>query len=357
MVADKRLNKMIVEAQQITESIVEEKDKIYSMAKEGKDTTKEMRELTKLIDKGMSIAAQISDMQNTIIESKEAEKFREKNARISEKINKVSTEEVINRSAVAEQEQQQISARKRQRESTINQIKASELPSSYQRSSGSETAGGAEWAEGNQYRCTWHPWRQAYEVCNYCHRPFCFEDIVEKRGKFYCLEDVDKTPAPGAKAEHSYESLNIVGAGLLMISFIVFIYFGYSQFVYQATNLVEALPSITNGFTVLLKFANPVSIFSLFGALFTFIGFISGITVLGHNNKAFITGIIAGTLSTAMFSYAYLSYTQTYALIISVFSFVSMIMLLLSKGSEFTSIEQQEEADYSNVNLTNISTY
>ena len=27
--------------------------------------------------------------------------------------------------------------------------------------------------------CVWHPWRPAYAICNYCHRPFCFE---KKRG-------------------------------------------------------------------------------------------------------------------------------------------------------------------------------
>ncbi|MEM0154774.1 MAG: hypothetical protein QW814_02990, partial [Methanothrix sp.] len=43
-----------------------------------------------------------------------------------------------------------------------------------------------EAAEG--LSCVWHPWRPAYAICNYCHRPFCFEDIVEQNGHYYCLE-------------------------------------------------------------------------------------------------------------------------------------------------------------------------
>ncbi|MEM3841665.1 MAG: hypothetical protein QXN59_03165, partial [Candidatus Micrarchaeaceae archaeon] len=25
--------------------------------------------------------------------------------------------------------------------------------------------------------CIWHPWRKAFDICAYCDRPFCFEDL------------------------------------------------------------------------------------------------------------------------------------------------------------------------------------
>ncbi len=358
MVENRKLDKMINEAQQLTEAIVAKKDEISRMAKDGKDVKDERAKLAKLIEKEEAIAARVTDMQYTIIESKESEELERRKVRTSEKIKNVKTSELLDMNKVVEPKEGQAPTKRKQREFTIDQIKAAGLSTDYLGLDGKGKAFEKEdRVEGNRYRCVWHPWRQAYAICSYCQKPFCFEDLVEKRGRFYCLEDVDKTPLPGVKVEHSYESLNMVGGGLLMISFIIFIYFGYSQFVYQASNLVGVLPSITRGFIVLSEFMNPISLFSLFGALFTFIGFVSGIMVLGHGDRAFVSGIVIGTFSTILFSYAYLSYLQTYTLAISALSFVSIIMLLLSKGAEFTNIEKEEEADYANVNLANISTY
>ncbi|EQD58270.1 hypothetical protein B2A_04436, partial [mine drainage metagenome] len=49
--------------------------------------------------------------------------------------------------------------------------------------------------------CVWHPWRSAYAICHYCHRPFCFEDLVESNGNYYCLEDIDKAGGEHASFE------------------------------------------------------------------------------------------------------------------------------------------------------------
>lgn len=363
---DKTLKRMISEAEELTQIIVAQKDKILKMITSGNNTYSEESKLDNMIGQMGILTSRITDMQNTLFKSKELEITEQQQiqnkpkirglVQPSKKIKKIKTKDLLDDIKIENKYQGFEQIKRKQNEFTVNQIEAAGLSGDYLNTISAKKMNLQDDSDKNKFRCIRHPWIQAYEICNYCHKPFCFEDIVENNGGFFCVEDVDKTPLSKNKAYHKYSSLSMVSGITLMFEFVLFIYFGYSQLSYQTTNIINMIQSTGKGIGVLLSFTNFVSIFPILGFILTFIGLIIGIMVLINTRKSFVMGIVVSVVLVILFSYSYITYLRVYTLIISVISFISMVTLLLSKGVEYIETEE-EELDYSHVNLSNIVTY
>lgn len=178
--------------------------------------------------------------------------------------------------------------------------------------------------------CAWHPWRQAYALCNYCHRPFCFEDIAEHAGNYYCLEDMGAATANGGAEEETrmvYNRLSIVSGTLLMLTFVLFLYFASGQVTYifgYASNIGPAAFFTHINYTYGIALAETVA---------TVLSFIAAVFILAQSSKGFGLGLAVGLVNTALFSYSYLNSGTIYMAIISAVAFVALIALAYSRAT------------------------
>ena len=174
--------------------------------------------------------------------------------------------------------------------------------------------------------CVWHPWRPAYALCNYCNRPFCYEDIIEYKNNYYCLEDIDKvSTGAGVETTVRYNRLSMLSALLFIIAFIVFVSSAIGQVAY-ITNYANKIGFFS--FIAQLNYAYTSALLGFFLALFSII---AGILIFVHSDKGFMVGSLVGAFSTILFSYSYISSGAVYTIAISLVSFAALVLLLLSR--------------------------
>ncbi len=175
--------------------------------------------------------------------------------------------------------------------------------------------------------CTWHPWRSAYSVCAECHRPFCYEDIIEYSGKYYCLEDIDSVAAHGGIGpEFVYNKVSLVSAGAFLSIIVVYLYFSYGQLLYLF-NYANHI-----GLNTFLTKLNITYITVLFSAILILFNFISAMLIFAQSKKGYGFGILSGFLSITLFSYEFINSYSLYTAIISALSFASLISLGYSRS-------------------------
>ncbi|MGC8622337.1 MAG: hypothetical protein ACP5UC_00010 [Candidatus Micrarchaeia archaeon] len=180
--------------------------------------------------------------------------------------------------------------------------------------------------EAKGQTCVWHPWRPAYAICNYCSRPFCYEDIVEYNNNYYCLEDIDKV-STGASKETSvkYNNLSIISASFFVLSFLLFVYFANAQVAYVV--------KYANGlgffdFLAKMNFAYGITIL---GTVLSVFNLVAGILIFARSEKWFSIGFGIAAFDIFVFSYGYLNTTRLYEIMIAISSFVALITLLVSR--------------------------
>ncbi|MEM3839003.1 MAG: hypothetical protein QXF01_00265 [Candidatus Micrarchaeaceae archaeon] len=67
-------------------------------------------------------------------------------------------------------------------------------------------------------KCVNHPWRNAYALCNYCSRPFCYADLIPYSKNLYCIEDIDRVSSGSFSGTAGGRGNPITSiAGILMI--------------------------------------------------------------------------------------------------------------------------------------------
>lgn len=185
---------------------------------------------------------------------------------------------------------------------------------------------GLEGAKG-QF-CAWHAWRPAYAVCNYCHRPFCYEDIEELNTEYYCLEDIDKVSKTHAEGVYTrFTNISLVSAVMLMLVFGIFVLFANAQLAY-VINAVRTLglPQFVSGLNLSYETL-------LVEAALTFLSLVSAIMIVMQAKRAFWIGTAACIGNVGLFSYLFLGSGTTYIALITGVSFAGLITLAYSRVS------------------------
>ena len=199
---------------------------------------------------------------------------------------------------------------------------------------------GAEADELKSKFCEWHPWRPAYAVCNYCHRPFCYEDIVEVGKNHYCLEDMDRISDTYYEELYmKYNSVGFISAGMFMLAFLVFIYFASGQLLYLAGYAGRiGLPAFISD----LNYSYATAILGFGLAAF---GLFDAVLILMQSKRGYTMGFVIGLSNVALFSYQFLNSGTAYMAFISVIAFSAIVLLAYSKVSYY---EVPEQSPYYN---------
>lgn len=188
--------------------------------------------------------------------------------------------------------------------------------------------------------CSWHPWRPAYAICDYCHRPFCFEDLVEYGRAYYCLEDIDRVVNYSQETYLRYNKLSFVSSTLFLVIFAIFAYYANGQIFYLA-NLINSV-GIKSFFTN-LNYSYAVSLVEM---LLIALSLITGLMLFIQARAGFGIGLLAGFGTVAVFSYEYLNTSALYLALISSVGFGALLTLAYSR----VSYEPIEETPYSSIN-------
>ncbi len=172
--------------------------------------------------------------------------------------------------------------------------------------------------------CIWHPWRQAYAICSYCHRAFCFEDIVAERGNYYCLEDMDTAIRSRMEtASNKSSNVSVIAGGAYLIPVIVFIY-SYNAALASAVSYIAAIGFIPFVYNPVYQYAFP-----LIGGAATMLSFMLGLWLFAGSRKVF-PGLAIGATTSAIFIYDYLSSASLYDLVIGLTSLAALMLFVYS---------------------------
>ena len=194
----------------------------------------------------------------------------------------------------------------------------------------------SEMAAAKGLSCVNHPWRQAYATCKYCSRPFCYADLMEHDGNFYCIEDLDQATDKKAAKGSSLGAFAIIAAILFIVNSGVLAYFAPGQIFFVGDKLLAGQFSIfiaTNSQAYYLELAN----FAVF-----VLGIVSCFAILSKKNAGFFFGAIVAAVSAVIISYQYLNDSTYYLLGMSVIAFVEIVMLTFSRMSAGREIEEEE---------------
>ncbi len=170
--------------------------------------------------------------------------------------------------------------------------------------------------------CVNHPWRSAYALCNFCHRPFCYADLAKEKNKNYCLEDLDqvtKTQAIFTKKNFIY---NYVASIFLFIIAAIFLIYAYQQIHYTTLNFFKSLTSL--GLIPFIKTLSINYIYQLQNPLIVLFSIIAGILLLVRREKAVITSALILVILSMALSYTFLISNTYYFL----YSFISCVISL-----------------------------
>ncbi len=171
--------------------------------------------------------------------------------------------------------------------------------------------------------CVWHSWRGAYAICDYCHRPFCFEDLTESRGRYYCLEDINFGPSV---QQSGYNITAAIISGLLFfMPSLIFIYYR-GETIFSMFNYINSI-GLANALTYL-----PFTYIDYTIELVTIIiGFIAGISVINGSKKSAGLGIFASLLTFSVFIVDYLSNHLLFMIIIAIIDVIAFVLLIYSR--------------------------
>ena len=188
--------------------------------------------------------------------------------------------------------------------------------------------------------CAWHAWRPAYAICNFCHRPFCYEDIEEFNNGYYCLEDIDKVSITHAEGVYTkYTNISFVSAAMLMLAFAVFMLFANAQLAY-VVNSARILG--TKAFLANLNLSYETL---LLEAALTIVSLASAVMLMLQSKRAYGLGTAACIGNIALFSYLFLGSGTLYIAVIAVVSFAGLLSLVYSR---VTYVAYEEETPFVN---------
>jgi hypothetical protein len=177
--------------------------------------------------------------------------------------------------------------------------------------------------------CSLHPFRHAYAICSYCHRPFCFEDIIEYQKDFYCIEDIDRIETRQTeKLTYEYSSSSLITSFILIGAFLLFLYYTNGQLGYIFNYIITSPSNFLANINLNLSYVTSlltlgVMLVSFGAALYIFLG-----SKEGHIGVA-----VVGILTTALFVYLFATTGTQYMAIIAIFEFGAFLAAVHSAAS------------------------
>lgn len=168
--------------------------------------------------------------------------------------------------------------------------------------------------------CAWHPWRHAYAICAFCHRPFCFEDTAEYENSYYCIEDIDSVEQKHVEQmESEYNSTSVVSALIMLGAFVIYLYFAGSQllfifnYIFQ-TGLINFILNVKFGY-----------LFAIAGLIIMLVSMGLALYAIGASRKSHLLGAIVGLMAVTFFSYMYITTGTGYMGLMAILEFLAFM--------------------------------
>ena len=187
--------------------------------------------------------------------------------------------------------------------------------------------------------CSMHPFRHAYAICAYCHKPYCFEDIIEFQKDYYCMEDIGSIESKRVqKLSFEYSTSSFVTSAIMLAAFVLFFYFSNAQLVYTFNFILSGpwsfLMNITANFIYVISMVTLVAMILAFGAaLYILLG-----SRGGHMLASMLSIAVVGLLT-----YQYLGTLKEYYAIIAVLEFAAFLSAVHAAAAGAVVYNQVEE--------------
>ncbi|MDE1865456.1 MAG: hypothetical protein KGH94_02345 [Candidatus Micrarchaeota archaeon] len=177
--------------------------------------------------------------------------------------------------------------------------------------------------------CSVHQFRHAYAICAYCHRPFCYEDLVDYQKDYYCVQDVDRvTSRYTERLANEYSISNLMASFILIGGFLLYLYYsnGMLGYVisYVAQNPLVVIHGVSLGLGLVIG-TLMIMLFSLIGALYILVG--------STRARIAVAALSAAAVAVMLFTYQYISSGAIYLLIIAAFEFAAFLAIIHSAAS------------------------
>ena len=193
-------------------------------------------------------------------------------------------------------------------------------------------------------KCSVHPWRDAYAVCSKCGLPFCYVDIIKKKGRFVCLDDIAVVETEDIEKNASKNNLFTgIGGVFLIFNGAYLLYLFYPQASVLYGNILVSLT--INGIAKLLAsyyyptLANFVAII---------ISLIAGLMAMSSGRRRI--GIVVGLIVFMLISYEFMNSSGVNYLILPMaLSFISMVLLVLGNMSAVRAANSLVDEEYRHV--------
>ncbi|MGC8479416.1 MAG: O-antigen polymerase [Candidatus Micrarchaeia archaeon] len=188
--------------------------------------------------------------------------------------------------------------------------------------------------------CINHPWRSAYAMCSYCHRPFCYADIAKSGGKNYCLEDIDEVSKVQSVLVKKIYIYNYIAGIIFLLSIGILLYYSYPQIHYSFSNMLLSIKNL--GILNFIKSININYLFEIRNLLILVFTVIGSLFLFMKSEKATIIATLFLAAITFLVSYTYLSTNVYYFLYLFMVYVLTMVVLAAGKMSNIGSLHLSE---------------
>ena len=172
--------------------------------------------------------------------------------------------------------------------------------------------------------CVWHSWRDAYAICDYCRRPFCFEDLIEQSGRYYCLEDINYAATMYNKGYNL--SAALLAGMLLFIPIIIVIYLNNST-------LINMLSYINNvGVQQFINAPKILYVNTIFEFIISLLSFIAGLVMVIGSRRSAGFSIFSSVLLFSFFIYVYIQTHAMLPLFVAIVGIVAFFLIVYSRS-------------------------
>jgi hypothetical protein len=192
-------------------------------------------------------------------------------------------------------------------------------------------------AKAKDLFCVAHQFRHAYAICSYCHRPFCYEDLVEYQKGYYCIEDIDRATTEYTESlANEYSVSSLITSFLLIGAFVLYLYYSNGSLIYTFDyifyNLVGFFNAINMSYIVILSTLIVMAV-SFVGAFYILLG-----SKQGH-----LIASVVSVVAVMLFIYQYIGSGSIYYVIIAAFEFVAFLSAIRSAAAEAQAYSQVYE--------------
>ena len=193
--------------------------------------------------------------------------------------------------------------------------------------------------------CVQHPWRHAYAICFTCHRPFCFEDMVEYKKGYYCSNDMSKiSDQYKAKLASEYALANLVPALLIMSLTLAMLYYSSGALASIAAYVGQ------NGALAFIKSATLGSEFLVADLAILLINMFSAIYAITQSRRSAIANIAITIVAVVLMSYQFFTYqfSAQFESLIAIIALVEFAAFAVSVHAVATRVLIEDKSSYFN---------